>query len=338
MLLCEVNIVITPKILTFFVTNTCNAKCSHCFNWKTCSTGELSLEEIQKINFNGFDSISITGGEPTLRVDLADICSQVVKNKIYLNTNGLMPKRVTEVIEKIGANMISITVSLDGTKELHNQIRGIDCFDSAVETLKLCKKANADVTILTTLSHFNITNIPLFMDYLKSEKLFTKKGNIVFNIARGLEHTFNLDPSLSFYHNPRSNNALLTLTELKSVYNQIKPYMTNQNRVVWEYSIKMLTLHKKLLHCYAGRLEMVLHSNGDVAVCEYTKPFANIRDYSYDLLALWNSKTAQTIRNKLNTCYCIHPCNLNTAIPRSLTGMLKLTPDIAKNKIKQLKI
>jgi len=332
-----VKIVIAPKILTFFITNSCNAKCSHCFNWQTRAVDELSLGEIQKINFNVFNSVSITGGEPTLRVDLADICKQVVKNKIYLNTNGLMPNRIAEVIEKIGASMVNVTVSLDGTKNLHNQIRGIDCFDSAVETLKLCKKANVDVTILTTVSRFNIADIPQFMDYLKTEGLFTQKGNVVFNIARGLEHVFNLDPSLNFYHNPRDNSTVLTLAELKMAYSQIKPYMTNQNRVVWKYSLKMLSQHKKIVPCYAGNLEMVLHSNGDVAACEYTKPFANIREYNYDLLALWNSKTAQTVRNKL-TCYCIHPCNLNTSIPRTITGIIRLAPDIAKHKMKQFKI
>jgi MoaA/NifB/PqqE/SkfB family radical SAM enzyme len=99
----------------------------------------------------------------------------------------------------------------------------------------------------------------------------------------------------------------------------------------------MLSERKKLVSCYAGNMDMVLHTNGDVAACEYSKPFANIRDYNFDLLALWNSKNANDARNKLTKCYCIHPCNLNTAIPRTLTGLLKLTPDIARNKTKQIK-
>jgi len=329
--------VITPKILTFFVTNRCNAKCNHCFNWKTQPVNELSLEEIRKIDFSIFDSVSITGGEPTLRSDLSEVCSQVAKKKIYVNTNGLMPQRIKEVIEKVGAGMVNATVSLDGARDLHNQIRGMNCFDLAVETIRLCQRAGVEVTILTTVSRFNMTNIPMLMDYLKTEGLFVKKGDVVFNIARGLEHAFNLDASMSFYHNPRDDNVVLTLAEIKTVYTQVKPYMVNQNRVVWEYSIKMLSKHKKLVTCYAGNMDMVLHANGDVAACEYTKPFANIKDYDFDLLAVWNSKAAQTARNKLSSCYCVHPCNLNTAIPRTLTGILKLAPDIAKNKTKQLK-
>ncbi|MDR2707854.1 MAG: radical SAM protein [Nitrososphaerota archaeon] len=326
-----------PKFLTFFVTNQCNAMCGHCFNWKTPVVNELSLAEIKKIDFSVFSSVSLTGGEPTLRVDLAEICSHVVKNKIYLNTNGLMPQRVKEVIEKVGADLVNVTVSLDGIRDLHNELRGVACFDSAVETIKLCKDAGVDVTILMTVSRFNMDSISSFIDYLKETGLFTKRGNLVFNIARGDEHVFNLDDSVNFYHNPRFDNVLLSLAELQTVYSQIRQYMTNQNSVVWEYSIKMLSNNKKIVTCYAGNLDMVLHANGDVAACEYSKPFANLRDYNFDLLTLWNSKNAENTRNKLSSCYCIHPCNLNTAIPRTFSGALKLAPDIAKNKLKQFK-
>jgi MoaA/NifB/PqqE/SkfB family radical SAM enzyme len=329
--------VVTPKILSFFVTNKCNAKCSHCFNWKTQPTSELSLEEIRKINFKIFDSVSITGGEPTLREDLADICSHVAKNKIYLNTNGLNPQRIKEVIERLGAGLVSVTVSIDGTRDVHDQIRGVKCFDSAVETVKLCRKLGAEVTILTTVSRHNMDNIPALMEHLKAEALYTKKGDVIFNIARGLEHAFNVDPAVGFYHNPRDDKTVLSPKELKQAYETVKPFMANQNRVVWDYSIKMLSQHKKLVNCYAGNLEMVLHANGDVAACEYTKPFANIRNFDFDVEKLWNSPTAQAVRAKLCKCYCIHPCNLNTAIPRTLTGIIRLAPDIAKNKTKQFK-
>jgi MoaA/NifB/PqqE/SkfB family radical SAM enzyme len=248
-----------------------------------------------------------------------------------------MPQRIQDVIEAVGADLVNITVSLDGTRDLHDQLRGVNCFDSAIKTVKLCQNAGVDVTILTTISRFNMTNISSFMTYLKTEGLFAKRGDVVFNIARGLEHVFSIDSSNGFHHNPQNNNVLLSLTELQTVFSQNKQYMANQNRVVWEYSIKMLYQQKKLLHCYAGNLDIVLHANGDIAACEYTKPFTNTRNYNYNVTTLWNSKNANDTRNKLNSCYCIHPCNLNTAIPRTSIGILKLTHDIARNKIKQFK-
>jgi MoaA/NifB/PqqE/SkfB family radical SAM enzyme len=329
---------IIPRVLTFFVTNRCNALCSHCFNWKADSTGELTLEEIEKIDFSFFDSVSVTGGEPTLRDDIAEVCKHVsCKNKLTLSTNGTLTKRAESVISAVGSNKINFNISLDGVPAVHDSIRGIKCFDAAVSTIRLCRKMGVDVTIVSTVSRYNMDKIPEMMRYLTDEGIVTKKGDVVFNITRGLNHLFNVEPSVTYYHNPRDDTTMLSLDELKTTFANIKTFMTNQNKVVWEYSIKMLSSHKKLFPCFAGTREMILHSNGEVSACEYTKPFANVRNFDYDLIKLWNNKDVDDVRNRLKDCYCIHPCNLNTAIPRTLTGIVKLFPDIVENKSKKLR-
>jgi len=331
---------IIPKVVNFFVTNRCNANCSHCFNWKTDTRDEMSLDEIKKIDFSFFDSISITGGEPTLRKDIAEICRHIScknKNKFYLNTNGMLPEQIEKIIVATGYKKINVNVSLDGTLAVHDSIRGVKCFDSALDTIELCRKMNADVTIVSTVSRYNMNNIAEFMAYLMKCGFVRKKGDVVFNIARGLDHAFDVDSSLSYYHNPRDDKTMLSLDELKAAYTNIKEFMPHQNKIVWEYSIKMLSYHKKMLPCFAGTREMILHPNGDVSACEYTKPFANVRNFDYDLIKLWNNKDMDSIRDKLCKCYCIHPCNMNTAIPRTLTGIIKLFPDIVENKSKKLR-
>jgi MoaA/NifB/PqqE/SkfB family radical SAM enzyme len=329
---------IIPRILTFFVTNRCNARCAHCFNWKADRKDEMSLEEIKKIDFGFFDSVSITGGEPTLRDDIIEICRHVSsKNKFTLNTNGILTGRIEKIISAEGSKKINVNVSLDGTSAVHDSIRGVKCFDSAISTIRICRKMNVDVKIVSTVSRYNMDNISDLMEYLTKGGFIRKKGDVVFNITRGLDHIFNVESSLTYYHNPRDNKAMLSLDELKGAYANIKKFMTNQNKIVWEYSIKILSIHKKIFPCFAGTREMILHSNGDVSACEYTRPFANIRNFDYDLIKLWNNKDMDDVRNKLTKCYCIHPCNLNTAIPRTLIGIVKLFPDIVENKSKKLK-
>ena len=284
---------ITPKVMVFFVTNKCNASCTHCFNWKADRSDELSLDEIKKIDFSFLDSISITGGEPTLREDLVEICSHIAStNEFTLNTNSILTEQIEKVISAVGSKKINVNISLDGTAEIHDSIRGVKCFDSAINTIRLCGKMNVDVTIVTTISRYNLDNIPSLMEYLTKNGIVRKKGDIVFNIARGLNHVFAVDSSMAFYHNPRDDKTVLSLDELKSVYAKIKKFMVNQNKVVWQYSIEILSNHKKILPCFAGTREMILHSNGDVSACEYTKPFANIRNFDYDLIKLWNDKNA----------------------------------------------
>jgi len=329
---------IIPRVVVFFVTNRCNASCNHCFNWKADRSDEMSLDEIKKIDFSFFDSVSITGGEPTLRDDIIEICRYISStNKFTVNTNGILTGGIGRIISAVGSKKINVNVSLDGTSAVHDSIRGVKCFDSAISTIRMCRKMNVDVTIVATVSRYNMDNIPDLMEYLTKGGFVRKKGDIVFNIARGLDHVFNVDSSITYYHNPRDDRTVLSLDELKAAYTNIKKFMTNQNKVVWEYSIKILSNHKKIFPCFAGTREMILHSNGDVSACEYTRPFANIRNFDYDLIKLWNNKDMDDIRNKLSKCYCIHPCNLNTAIPRTLIGIVKLFPDIVENRSKKLR-
>src|SRR3989338_1105886 len=95
--------------LTFFVTTKCNAKCKHCFYWESLNQkiDELSLDEIKKISSTmpEFPVLSISGGEPYLRLDLAEICevfyNQNKVKEIYIPTNSLLLSNVKKITESM---------------------------------------------------------------------------------------------------------------------------------------------------------------------------------------------------------------------------------------------
>ena len=70
----------TPKVLTFFITKRCNARCKHCFYWKELNNlkkEEMTLSQIKtfvKSLKHPLASVLLTGGEPFLREDLLQIC------------------------------------------------------------------------------------------------------------------------------------------------------------------------------------------------------------------------------------------------------------------------
>jgi MoaA/NifB/PqqE/SkfB family radical SAM enzyme len=76
--------------------------------------------------------------------------------------------------------------------------------------------------------------------------------------------------------------------------------------------------------CPAGITDAVIYQNGDVAVCENTKPFANLRDYEFDLDRLWNSNKAGTARKSVEYCFCPHPCYLASAIKNDFRALLAM--------------
>lgn len=100
----------------FQVTERCNMKCSCCYK----NSGELDTDITKEIIDKAFafidDSwcVTITGGEPTLRIDLVEYIIKKAKKLgciTYIETNGLFSKDVLKRLIKTKIDIISIGVN-----------------------------------------------------------------------------------------------------------------------------------------------------------------------------------------------------------------------------------
>ncbi len=125
-----------PYKLTFSITYWCQSRCLTCSIWEIKPRGELTLDEIREFakKNNHFKWIEITGGEPFMRGDILEIVRAFKENckdlfLLTMPTNSLcnheMEVGKIEEMLKMGIPMITITLSLDGYRELHDKIRGI---------------------------------------------------------------------------------------------------------------------------------------------------------------------------------------------------------------------
>ncbi|VTS00229.1 radical sam domain protein : Radical SAM domain protein OS=Syntrophobacter fumaroxidans (strain DSM 10017 / MPOB) GN=Sfum_2032 PE=4 SV=1: Radical_SAM: Fer4_14: SPASM [Gemmata massiliana] len=113
---------------------------------------EISTEEyldiIRQIGRAGVKAVSLTGGEPTLRRDIATLVAAIKKYPIHLSliSNGSGKPEVYRELIDLGVD--SITISVDGTREVHDHVRGREgSFDKAVRAVRTiidAKKANSD--------------------------------------------------------------------------------------------------------------------------------------------------------------------------------------------------
>ena len=141
------------KHLRLSVTSRCNLNCIYCHNEGEINPGkELSVEEIERICKAFYDlgvqKIKITGGEPLVRKDIADIISVMPPFKdISLVTNGTLLLKKAFDLKEAGLHRVNISLDtlredryefISGRKLLKNVIEGIySACDAGLTPIKL---------------------------------------------------------------------------------------------------------------------------------------------------------------------------------------------------------
>ena len=139
----------TPPFMIVFINSICNLTCEHCFYWRNLnSPDDLTCEEFRKlsIELGNFETLNLSGGEPFIRPEFAEICSLFIENngvtQIYVPTNGYFPdrteKQVRQVLKSKTLHRFVCEISLDGMPEYHDRFRGnLKSFAKAMETYQM---------------------------------------------------------------------------------------------------------------------------------------------------------------------------------------------------------
>jgi MoaA/NifB/PqqE/SkfB family radical SAM enzyme len=134
-----------PTKATIELTMRCNLYCQMCFRDKE-QKEELILEELKNVidNFpSSINEIHLIGGEVFLRRDIFQILDYLDRKgyKVRLHSNGTLLD--DEKLKRLSGykNLIGIGFSIDGTKELHNKIRGWSkAYDKTISSIKKSAK------------------------------------------------------------------------------------------------------------------------------------------------------------------------------------------------------
>ncbi|MBI4993291.1 radical SAM protein [Candidatus Wolfebacteria bacterium] len=313
-----------PLYLIHFITNKCNAKCKHCFYWQSLNTHEktLTVEEIDKMtkHLGRMLFVNLTGGEPFLRPDVAEIAKVYYKNtkpiNITIPTNGILTEKIAkdteEILRACPRTTLAIKFSIDGTEKTHDDIRGFaGIFNSLLNTynrLNELKKNyhNLDIYFTTVVSSANQNNLDDLFNFMKEN---LKDNTWLVLLARGDTK----DPTIKNFdekiykafaekiRNTFGNKSRLFFSELLLARDKVS------DDIVYKTTVE----NKYLSPCYAGRTAGVIDENGNIKPCEIlSDTFGNIRDYDYNFKKLWTDVKAKKIRKKIldTKCFCTHEC------------------------------
>jgi cyclic pyranopterin phosphate synthase len=170
--------------LRISLTDNCNLRCFYCMPEeeydftpasKLMQAGEI--ESLAKIFINlGVNKIRLTGGEPLVRKDAAEIILSLSKLpvKLTLTTNGSRLHEFVDVLEE--ANMRSLNISLDTLQpEKFQLITRRDRFQKVYENIQLLLKKNFHVKVnMVVMKGLNDNEINDFVEWTKLEPVHVR--------------------------------------------------------------------------------------------------------------------------------------------------------------------
>jgi MoaA/NifB/PqqE/SkfB family radical SAM enzyme len=174
--------------IILFATARCNARCRFCFYWERAegkpSVRELSAAELDAISrsMRWVLYLSVGGGEPFLRGDLAQIVRSFHVNSgvrfANISTNGLQRESILHQTEEILSQnprlRLKLSLSLDDVGNRHDTVRNVaGCFERCVElsdrlTELRERYRNLSVEVASTFSAFNADSIIELIDFVAS--------------------------------------------------------------------------------------------------------------------------------------------------------------------------
>lgn len=301
--------------LNLFVTSQCNARCQHCFYWRSLNKkDDLTFAQIKKLNrsLGKVKVLNLSGGEPFLRKDLVKICQLFLDNNqtktISIPTNGLLPETIAKETEKIlktaKGKRIIVCLSLDGTEKLHDQMRGVKG-----NFKKVAKSYEKLAKLKKKYPHFSlrIGTVVLKKNYQDLFKLFDQASKIFSEVDALTLSLVRPEKFGDKYELPSYKKLKELFLYKQKVVDKKQPFWRRLlERMVFIATQKAIRQQKQVVPCQAGKKEAVVFANGELGLCEMLLSVGNIKKKGF--ISVWQSRKAEQQRKIINNnhCFCTH--------------------------------
>lgn len=151
-----------PITCVWEVTMGCNMHCGHCGS--SCAEplkGQLTTEEAldlcDQIAQLGLKWVTLSGGEPLTRADIAELVKRLSGQGVSVNiiTNGwLLEENMVKKLKDSG--IATVAISIDGTEKIHDKIRKEGAFANARRSFQYLQKHGIRTGAVTTITNQNI--------------------------------------------------------------------------------------------------------------------------------------------------------------------------------------
>jgi len=191
-----------PIFMSWNVTNKCNLRCRHCYNY----SGEIEPEKndlkltrkiIQEIKEIKPFNVCLCGGEPLLKDELLTITEELADFGILVSmvSNGtLLTKQKARDLKQAGLSYGQ--VSIDGVcPETHQRLRGTDCWAQAIKATEHLLEEGICTLVAYCPTKFNIDEVPDMIELSVSIGITSLRFMPMLPLGRTLKNAEDILPS-----------------------------------------------------------------------------------------------------------------------------------------------
>ncbi len=322
-------------VLVLFPHNRCNCRCMMCDIWRIRQTREITVQDLaphlESIHALRVRWVVFSGGEPQMHTDLAALGrffrSQDIR--VTLLTNGLL---LEPFARSVADTVNDVIVSLDGPREIHDQIRGVSkAFDRLVRGVQALRELRPDIVVRgrSTVQKRNYIHLRETVRAAKQAGL----DSISFLAADVTSEAFNHPGGWTA---ELQNRIALSAEEVAQLDQEMEALINEYGdeiasgfvvesaeklrRIVLHFRAHLGQLPPVAPRCNAPWVSAVIEADGTVRPCFFHRPLGNIREKP--LLAILNGDYAIDFRQNLDIpndpiCQrCV--CSLNLSPERDL--------------------
>ena len=288
-----------PTDASIILTYRCPMKCKMCNIWfnPTKKSEEIKAADLRTLPRLKF--INLTGGEPFIREDLAEIVEECYKHtdRIVISTSGWFEDKVIALAKRFPN--IGIRISIEGLSQKNDELRGhAGGFDKGLRTLLTLKQMGLkDIGFGCTVSNNNSA------DMLSLYQL---------SLSLGMEFATASFHNSYYFH--KTDNTITNQTEVCGNFSKLIEWQLKEKhpkswfRAYFNWGlINYVKGQPRLLPCEAGLVNFFVDPYGDVYPCNgleskyWKESMGNIRTMT-SFEELWRSEQAEHIRSCVRNC------------------------------------
>jgi len=325
-----------PHEWLFPVTYRCNARCVMCNIWQGPHDGELSTDDWRPVLedpfFASMESVTLTGGEPTLRPDLPQLAELLALKlpalrRLTVTTNALQTQHIVACCEQLidlcvmrGLSLF-VGISLDGIGAVHDEMRNIpgafDRVSTTVTELERLVPRGLRLGVNCTLTRRNLHDARNVLQWCEKRKL--SANFIVASFADSYYGNTQSEADLSFHDAQRQ--------ELAGFLQELAAWRSLSHPAAYFYAdaARMLTQGTaRTTPCIFQKDGVILDARGDLQYCMYSRILGNVRAQSANALyrAPENLAHRQEIIAK-QCARCTITCSLELALAKDAFKYLR---------------